>query len=124
MTRYVPHTLYGRLVLAQLLLFGAVTVLLPTILLINLHRTADAMILQRLRTDAQRIEIALAGAPSQQGLDQALGPFYHRGWATRAYRVTGGDGAILYEGGARRKLDRAQAPLAFNACSPVSLLRP
>ena len=110
MRRYLPHTLFGRLVLAQLLLFGAIAVLLPTILLINLHRTADGMITQRLRTDARRIATALAGSPSPQRLDQALGPFYHRGWATRAYWVTDGDGAILYKGGGRRGLDDTEPP--------------
>ena len=85
MKRYVPNTLYGRLVLAQLLLFGAIAIILPTFLLISLHRTTDMMIAQRLKTDVQRLATALRDkpAPTLRQLDEKLGPFYHRGWAAR-----------------------------------------
>jgi signal transduction histidine kinase len=101
MRRLLPNTLYGQLLLGQLLLFGLIIVLLPTILVIDLHRTADDFVARRLGADARTIERALAAPvpPSKQALEHLLGPFYQPGWATRAYRIADAANHPLYQGG-------------------------
>ncbi|HEX7858490.1 MAG TPA: ATP-binding protein [Sphingobium sp.] len=101
MKAFRPDTLFGQFMLAQLLLFVVIAVLLPIVLMINLHRTANDLTAGTLRSDVRTIASALAApvAPSRQALDHALGPFYHEHWAIRAYRVTDQEGRPLYQGG-------------------------
>lgn len=129
MRRLIPNSLYGQLFLAQLLLFGLITILLPTVLLIELRRTVDDFVAERLRDDAQIIAAQLArpGRPSQPRLNQALGSLYRPDGATRAYRVTDDAGRILLQGGAVQGWSAAAVPdgkaRSFSRSGNLDILR-
>lgn len=101
MKQVLPRSLFGQLVLAQIILFGVIAFALPALLFVNLHRTEDRLVVKRLRADVNRIAARLEGAvkPSRRALTETLGPAYHARWGARAYRVSNGAGEVLYQGG-------------------------
>ncbi|MBN8807538.1 MAG: hypothetical protein J0I47_04775 [Sphingomonas sp.] len=100
MRRLWPRSLFGQLVLSQLTLLLILALLLPVLVLVILHRTANEYDAAQLRHDADVVAVAAVAGPS--GTDVAagqLGPLYgERG--SRAYRVSSASGRIIAQGGA------------------------
>lgn len=116
MRKYLPHTLYGQMVLVQLLLFGLAAILFPAVLLASLHKTADEFVAKRLHADASRIEALLwrPGQISTQEVQRDLGPLFRNRSASRAFLVIDAAGRALLTGGIVNDL-RALPALAVGA---------
>ncbi len=101
MTWAFPRSLFGQLLLSQVVLFLFLALTLPALVLVTLHRTADDYVAARLGHDASVLAVVIdkTGAEGRDVATRALGPAYGDRWGSRAYRITNATGGVLVEGG-------------------------
>jgi signal transduction histidine kinase len=106
MTRAITRSLFGQLLLSQLVLFLLLSITLPVLVLITLHKTAAVYVTQSLRDDADIIvrQISLSGDVRQKDILAQLGPLYFNPRGSRAFRLLDESGQVIGQGGVSASL--------------------
>lgn len=101
-----PRSLFGRLVISQLTVLLLLTIMLPAVILVSLHWTANAYVEAQLRQDARLLSrVIQRGQPTDEGrLARLLGPLYAPLNGSRAFELISPIGDVLAQGGASAAL--------------------
>jgi signal transduction histidine kinase len=97
----LPRSLYGQLLVSQLVLLALLAILLPALMQVVLDRAANDLVEGRLRYDADILALTLRqpAAEVRSAALRKLGPLYSDQWGSRAFRVTDAGGRVIVEGG-------------------------